>query len=247
MARLEGLLQARKLDGTLLRPWAEAPIRAVPSGIAALDRAFGGGWRRGEISELVGPRSTGRTGTMLRALQAATGFGPVAIVDVLDRFDPATAGAAGLDLTRVLWVRGPVCTIELTRPGRSPLVERAVSQSLRAFDLILRAGGFSLVVLDLADVPARALAGVPPATWLRLARGLEGRDTAGLLLGTAPMGRSARGITVRLTRSACWTGNSLQTRRLDRFVITAAASGSARGAVEWNMESGDLAIGSSSD
>lgn len=247
LARLEGLLQAKKLDGTLLRPWSEVPSRAVPSGIASLDLALGGGWRPGEISELVGPRSTGRTSTMVRALQTAACRGPVALVDVLDRFDPGTAATSGLDLARLLWVRGPVCTIELTHPGRSPLVERAVRQGLRAFDLILRASGFSLVVLDLADVPTRALAGVPSATWLRLARTIEGRDTVGLLTGQAPMGRSARGVTVRLSRtSSAWTGDSLQSRRLAGVAITAAVSLSRADAVHWRMEtreSGDRAIG----
>ena len=56
---------------------------------------LGGGWRRGEVSELVGARSSGRTSVLLATLAAATARGEVvALVDALDRFDPASAAAA---------------------------------------------------------------------------------------------------------------------------------------------------------
>jgi recombination protein RecA len=224
VSRLESLLQARRLDGTLTRTWLpEAGVSAIPSGVAAVDRALGGGWRRGEVSELIGPRSSGRTTVLLSTLAAATADeGVVGLVDAVDRFDPASASEAGVDLNRVLWVRGPALTVESARPDS---LDRAVHQAIRAVDLIVRAGGFSVVALDMADVPPRHVRALPWTTWLRLAHTNEGRDTVCLLVGDAPMGKSARGASVRLAATPRWTGTSAQSRRfvsLDIHVVAGA-------------------------
>src|SRR5215831_10902626 len=60
-AELETLLRSRKLDTTLTTalPAEVVPAdRLAPTGQAGLDRALGGGVPRGQISELVGRRST---------------------------------------------------------------------------------------------------------------------------------------------------------------------------------------------
>ena len=75
-----------------------------------------------------------------------------------------------------------------------------------------------LAALDLADVPGRYVRLLPPATWLRLAHANEGRATAGLLVGEAPMGRSARGVSLALDgQRAVWEGKSPQQRAMKRF------------------------------
>ncbi len=153
---------------------------------------------------------------MAASLAASTARGEVAaLVDTVDRFDPASAAALGLDLSRVLWVRGPALTVEAARPA---MVERAVQQAVRAFDLIIRAGGFGLVVLDLGDVPPRVVRSLPHTTWLRLAHANEGRDTAGLMVLDSPMGRSARGVTLPVQGAPRWIGSSDQSRRLVRVL-----------------------------
>jgi RecA/RadA recombinase len=87
---IEGLLRARNLDGTLARP--ELVPATASTGLAALDEALGGGWRRGELSELTGPASSGRTSVLVTTLAAATGRGEVVgLIDSIDRFDPAMA------------------------------------------------------------------------------------------------------------------------------------------------------------
>lgn len=232
---IEGLLRARKLDGTLAK--LELVPAMAPTGLEAFDRALGGGWRRGELSELTGPKSSGRTSLLLASLAAATARGEVvSIVDSLDRFDPAMAAAAGVDVMRVLWVRGPSVTDVpglKSRPTydsrRSPvgrnfssgdsLADALVRRALRAADLIIRAGGFGIVALDLADLSPQMLRRVPASSWLRIAHANEGRDTVCILVADAPLARSPRGVSVRLTATPRWRGASAQSRRLDGLDI----------------------------
>lgn len=225
---IEGLLRARNLDGTLARP--ELVPATASTGLAALDEALGGGWRRGELSELAGPASSGRTSVLVSTMAAATDRGEVVgLIDSIDRFDPAMAAAAGVDVSRVLWVRGPSVSTITERASASAAASSAdaiVRRALRAADLIVRAGGFGVVALDLADLPVTLLRRVPSSSWLRLAHANEGRDTVCLLIADAPMARSPRGWSVRLTARARWTGDSAQRRRLDgldvRVSVTSA-------------------------
>jgi hypothetical protein len=229
--RLESLLQTRKLDSTVLNP-ATAVARTVAStGVAAIDGLLGGGWPCGEMSELIGARSTGRTAVLIATLaEAVRAGGIVSLVDTFDRFDPDGAAAAGLDLDRLLWVRGPQLTIEsLTAFGRAVArpaahVEQALQQAIRAADLIVRAGGFGVVALDLGDVPPRWVRAFPFTTWLRLAHANEGRDAACLLVGDAPIGRSARGVSIRLEATRVWAGAHAQSRWFTGFQIRPHAS-----------------------
>ena len=223
--QLEALLDARKLGGALRPVWAlgGTNVRVTSTGVPWLDQALEGGWRQGEISEIVGGRSAGKTSVLLTSLIRATAEGGVAaVVDAVDRLDPVSllsvgggeARCSGVDLSRVLWVRGAAITIELARPA---LIEEVVSRAVRAFDLIIRAGGFSLVALDLSDVPARYVRALPWATWKRLAYANEGRPTVGLIVGQEPVGRSARGVSIALTTVPVWTGTSDQSRRFAGF------------------------------
>src|SRR5438067_1664489 len=129
-ADLESLLRARRLDRTLttgLPPFDPRDEAAIaPTGIASLDARLGGGFPRGQLSELVGPRSSGRTSLALQMMAAATGRGElVGLVDALDMLDVESAAAAGVDLGRLLWVRGHVTST----PGLcSDLNQRALEQ-----------------------------------------------------------------------------------------------------------------------
>jgi len=212
VAALESLLTTGQFAHTLIRPWAvDAPARVLSTGLSVLDGMLAGGWRQGELSELVGPPSSGRTSVCAASLAAATARGGLAaVVDAMDQLDPRLAAGAGCDLERVLWVRGPSLTVAATRP----LLDRALRQAVRAFDLIVRAGGFSLVVLDVADMPPPVLRALPVTTWMRVARSNEGQKTVCMLVGPMPLGRSARGVTVQLSATSHWSGTSLQSRRL---------------------------------
>src|SRR5262249_11968931 len=206
-ADLESLLRVRQLDRTLttalppVDPLDEAAV--APSGVASLDARLGGGLPRGHLSEIVGARSTGRTSLLLRLLASATARGElVAVIDALDMFDVESAAAAGVDLARLLWIRGHV----VPNPGLcADLNQRALEQAIRAFTLVLQAGNFGMVVFDVAEAPAQAVRRLPFTTWLRLQRMVEGSQTVCLLIGGEPMARSSAGLTLRLgaaTRNA---------------------------------------------
>ncbi len=221
---LESLLRDRRLDTTLTStlpiPAGGNDDRVAASGMGALDDLLLGGVPRGQMSEITGARSSGRTSLLLSLLAAATRRGEVvALVDALDRFDPASAEAAGVGLDQLLWVRGhdvPLTRRALSpewepsrpRPGRSraSLVDRAVDRAIKATNLIVQAGGFGLVALDLGDVPAAVIGALPFTTWMRLQRVLEGSDTAAVILADQQTTRSAGGVSVRLEpRVAGWS------------------------------------------
>src|ERR1700682_4013512 len=77
----------------------------VSSGIPQLD-LLTGGIARGCLTEICGTASSGRTSVLLFALARATQRGEVcALVDASDAFNPASAVAAGMGMSRLLWVR----------------------------------------------------------------------------------------------------------------------------------------------
>jgi recombination protein RecA len=193
-------LRARRLDGTLTRVLPSTnPLDEQASGrtgIPVLDRRLGGGLPRGHLSEVVGPQSSGRTSLMLQAMAAATARGElVALVDALDMLDVESLVAAGVDCSRLLWVRGHA----VVNPGLCrDLNQRAMEQAIKALGLVLQAGNFGLVVLDIGDAPDDAVRRLPFTTWLRLQRMIESSQTIGLLVGRTPMSRSSAGLTIAL-------------------------------------------------
>lgn len=197
-ATLESLLRTRKLDTTLTTALPLSPHvdDVIPTGIAGLDEQLFGGFPRGQVSEIVGPRSSGRTSLVQNALAGLTRRGELAaLVDTFDRWDPAGLAEQGADLNRLLWVRGTAAASGLSSANTAG---RVLDRAIKAVTLVLHAGGFGLVVLDVADVPLRTLGDLPFTTWRRLHRVVEGGSTACVIVATEPMGRSAGGVTVRL-------------------------------------------------
>src|SRR4029453_8673955 len=143
---LEDLLRSRRLqaDEPLLRG-EDTRGRALGTGIAGLDELLLGGFPRGQISEVHGAVSSGRTALVLALAARLTRAGSlVAWVDPGDRLDPGSASVAGVHLARLLWLRGE-------RRGRDTLLP-AVS----AVGTLLGSGLFEAVVFDRAGIPAHA-------------------------------------------------------------------------------------------
>ncbi len=199
-ARLEAALGDR--FPTALSPAARPAPELVSTGAPEVD-ALAGGLPRGALTEICGPASSGRTSLLLSALAAATRREEAcALVDVGDAFDPASAAAAGVGLSRLLWVR---CNDPMTRWPDDPITQspshpitKCLEQALRATDLLLQAGGFGLVALDLGDVPPALARRVPLTSWFRFRRAVERTSTVLLLVEQEPCAQTCASLVLHL-------------------------------------------------
>jgi len=201
---LEQLLRTRRLQ-------AEAPPlrgedqRRLPlaTGVAELDALLDGGFPRGEQSEIYGPAASGRTGALLALVARTTGTGALAaLVDPLDRLDPASARAAGVELSRLLWLRGPSPRGSAgwssgASGGEEEPPAAALAEATAAVATLVGAGLFGVVALDLAGAD-RARRLLPASTWLRLGRLVENTATALVLLADGHVACSPGGRALAL-------------------------------------------------
>jgi hypothetical protein len=188
---LEELLRQHRLrpEGPPLR--GERQRGPLSTGHAELDARLLGGLPRGELSEAIGPASSGRTGLGLATAARITGSGGlVAWVDPMDRLDPLSAAAAGVQLDRLLWLRG--------RAG----LPRSLPDAVRAVATLAQSGLFDLVVLDLVGAAPGELQRLPGATWIRLQRAVEEKETALLLLALRHVAKGPRGVTLAFDPAA---------------------------------------------
>jgi len=197
--RLASVIPASRLE----RP----PVPVVSFGIAKVD-AITGGLPRGALTEICGPASSGRSSLLLAALaEAGRRQELCALVDTSDRFDPLSASAAGLDLSRLLWIR---CGEGLPS---SPL--RRLEQSLKVTDLLLQGGGFGVVAIDMADIAPEYARRVPLASWFRFRRAVEDTPMILMLLEQEPNAKTCASLVLRLqARSAHWS-EAVETRTKD--------------------------------
>lgn len=159
---------------------------------------------RGAITEIVGPPSSGRTAllySLLAAISAGDEFS--ALLDTEDRFDPASAAAAGVRLSQVLWVR---C-------GGN------VEHAIKSADMLAQAGGFGLVALDLGDTPEQTMRRVPMPAWFRLRHAVKNTRTAFVVLSRSLQARTCSAVKIELARqSALWRGDE-PARLLNGFEV----------------------------
>jgi hypothetical protein len=229
LAHLESLLRARKLDVTLTASAAwRTHVDRAPTGVPSIDAALAGGLPRGQLSEIVGARSAGRTALAWQALGCAEERGEaVALVYQCDWFDPDSASGPGGDLSRLLWIRGTgdaACAQTALKADAQTALKADAQTALKAMTLVLQAGNFGIVALDLCDVPAPALRAFPFTTWLRLARMIDGTQTVALVVATEHLARSAGGVTIALDRPAdlghaAWAGASNRARLLSAITL----------------------------
>lgn len=148
----------------------------VPTGVAALDQALGGGLPGGAFTELVCSHSGGG-GLTLAGLITETRKARqrLALLDAANGFAPEDLPAELLE--HLVWCRCGGTDL-------SPLWLVA--------DLILRDSHFAVAVLDLRGVPERALLRTPGSTWYRLQRAVEQSSVATLILSPTPVVPSVR-------------------------------------------------------
>jgi hypothetical protein len=173
-----------QIEHTLERrfPAALSPVprtvrETAPTGIAEVDDLLDGGLPVGAISEVTGPECSGRTSLTLSFLARCTQEGQVcAWVDAEDAFDAESAAACGVGLKQLLWVR---CRKAGSQAGGKPWTR--LDQALRATDLLLQAGGFAAIVLDLGGTAPEHASRIPLATWFRF-RQAAGRTRCSLVV-----------------------------------------------------------------
>ncbi len=107
----------------------------------------------------------------------------------------------------------------LTQPGRlvappaasSGKPWQALDQALRAADLLLQAGGFGAIVLDLGSTAPEAAWRIPMATWFRFRAACERTRISLLVLTQHPCARSSAELVVRLAPGTIAPGGTVLT------------------------------------
>jgi hypothetical protein len=195
---------ANRVPAALTLKIKHAP-ELFPTGIGEVDAALGGGVPRGAITEVAGAVSTGKTSFGLSAVAGITQSGAAcAWVDVSDAFSPECAAAANIVLKRLLWLRMPA-------ERRQKVTDKPWSQleqALKATDLLLQAGGFAAIVLDMSDVLPQHLMRIPLATWYRFRLAAEQARTALVFLTQSPCASSCASIALRCESSKVQSFNN---------------------------------------
>jgi hypothetical protein len=198
-----------------LTPAPRAQREMAATGIAEVDAHLEGGLPVGALSELTGPASSGRTSLALAFVAQRTAEGRAcAWVDASDAFDPESAAASGVILPQLLWVRcrngaapapapaaGAAKSLpDKARPAKARVWTRPgwthLDQALRATDLLLQAGGFAALVLDLGNVAREQGNRIPLATWFRFRQAADRARSSLVVLGRASYAQSAAALVL---------------------------------------------------
>ena len=180
--------------GDAFRLHEKSVVETLSSGIDEID-VLTGGLPRGSISEIFGPASSGRTSLTYSMLAYATAHEETcALVDTNDVFTPTVATDAGIDFDRLLWVR---CAGNL-------------EHAFKSTDLLLHAGGFGLVILDLGDVAGKDARRIISSWWYRFRRTVEDRPTVVTVISEEACTRSCAALTLELKAAPEWSGNLLR-------------------------------------
>jgi recombination protein RecA len=96
----------------------------------------------------------------------------------------------------------PVAPAWPRQAGRGPVVAgkpwSRIEQALRVADLLLQAGGFGAIVLDMADLAPEQALRIPLATWFRYRAAAERTQASVLLLTQHACAKSSAALVLRL-------------------------------------------------
>jgi recombination protein RecA len=176
-----------------LRVYERPAPEMFPTGIPAIDRETGG-IPKSALTQICAPAgvTSGRTSLLLSLLAQVTGKEQFcALVDAGDCFDPESAQAIGVCLSRLLWVR-------CEEPNRMKRLE----QAFKAADLLIQNGGFGVIALDLGGIEESLIRKIPLSTWFRFARVMEASPSALVVLLTHSAAQSCAALTLQLGQAA---------------------------------------------
>jgi hypothetical protein len=211
-----------------LTPVARTIREVAATGIPAADTQLEGGLPVGAISELVGPECSGRTSLALAFVARRAAAGQVcAWIDADDTFDPESAAASGVRLRQLLWVRCRDATNQApkTRWKNEEKPWTRLDQALRVTDLLLQAGGFAAIVLDLGSMDQAHGMRIPLASWFRFRQAADRTRCSLVVLGRASFAQSSAAVVIDCAAARAQsmggtvlTANSFEfSRRRQRF------------------------------
>jgi len=188
---------------SVLSPRVRTAREVVATGIAQIDDLLDGGFPIGAISEITGSASSGRTTLALAFLARLTQDGMAcAWIDANDNLDPESAAANGVLLNHLLWVRCsnapsklPSSTIR-PAPSINKQPWTRFDRAIRATDLLIQAGGFAAIVLDLADEAIEHGRRIPLATWFRFRQTADRTRCSLIVLGKAAYAQSSAALVL---------------------------------------------------
>lgn len=166
------------------------------------------GCPRGCITEIIGPVSSGRTSLLHSILAEATRLGEYcAVIDATNAFDPTSAAAAGMDLSRAVWIR---CNGD-------------AGHAMKAADLLIHAGGFGVIALDLCEVAAQVTRRIPLSWWYRFRRAIENTPSVLIVLERDPSAKTCASLLLEMKRESAVFPGAFPFQYLEkaRFQVTA--------------------------
>ena len=185
----------------------------LPTGIAALDH-FCGGVPCGALTEICAnpAHSSGICSLLMSLLKTASAEHFCAFIDGSDAFNVRWADASQVQLEHLLWVRCQERSPDKPLPGR-------LDQALKATDLLLKANcGFSLVLLDLQDMPEKLVRRVPLDVWYRFRQAVEQLKAALVITAPVPVTGACSALVLRMNGGeAVWKKTTNPNDPMTRF------------------------------
>ena len=190
MAASAKIMDLRKLLAERFPHAPATPPTGLVTGLPFLDQAIGGGLPRGAITEVISPRKSAGSASIIHALidGAYRDNYFMTLIDGRDSFDPC--GLNNALLRHLLWVR---CL--------------KASEGIKAADLLLRDANFPLVIIDLMLNSPEELRKIPQTNWYRLQRLVEWAATVCLVLTRYEMVGSAQ---LKLVLESSWNLETLE-------------------------------------
>jgi len=188
-APVGSIVDLRKLLAERFPHPTSPPTSLLQTGLSFLDQT-GGGLPKSAITELITPKQSAGSASLvhglLRSAQKDRHF--IALIDGSDSFDPGSSDNSAL--RHLLWVR---C--------------RKAFDAIKAADLLLRDGNFSLVIVDLVLNSIEELRKIPQTSWYRLQRLVEAAPTACLIINRQSLVSSAQ---LKIVLEHSWTLEALE-------------------------------------
>ena len=190
MGATNKVIDLRKLLAERFPHPTSPPTSVLQTGLSFLDQIGGGGLPKSAITELITPKPSAGSASLvhglLRAAQKDRHF--VALIDGFDSFDPGSSDNSAL--RHLLWVR---C--------------QKAFDAVKAADLLLRDGNFPLVIVDLVLNTIEELRKIPQTSWYRLQRLVEAAPTACLIINRQSLVGSAQ---LKIVLENSWTLETLE-------------------------------------